>query len=107
MALASTKIVGKHHHPTINTPEKVTVLVVAILLDAISFIPIANFVSTALGTITLGGWSWLRMGRKTRMQKIKRSGTLTVVATIVEAIPGASMIPSWTLFVVIRLWLLK
>lgn len=85
--------------------EKAIVLLVAVVLDAISFIPGVNVVSAIAGFLILGSWSWFRMGRRPFWKKVKRSATLTGGITLIEAVPFISGIfPGWITFVLIRFW---
>lgn len=77
------------------SPEAILMLCVAGVIDAISMIPVINFISDILGVIIIGGWMIItRPG-----QIIKKAIIRFIIVFVLELIPVVSVSPCWTWFV--------
>ncbi len=89
-------------------------LVLAIALDIISFIPILNILAAIIGTIFIGGWTLFRShtasvtkGTAKKLGKVskwaKRMKWLRPLVIVLECIPLIGALPCWTILVYFEL----
>lgn len=83
-----------------NTPisdgEKVAVLFLALILDALSIIPGIGTVVAIIGLLSIGVWSWIRLGKLPFTKKLLKYTTKRAFVFVIEALPIAQMFPGWT-----------
>ncbi len=75
----------------INTETFIYMLFVAIILDVISLIPFANFITLFVGNLIFLGWFYL-IGIPFNTKRVSSFG----ISSIIELIPGISMLPAFT-----------
>jgi len=89
----------ENEHQPISDGEKVVVLFLAILLDALSVIPGLGTVVAFLGLFSIGIWSWIRLGSIPFSKKLRKYITKRAFVFIIEALPIAQIFPGWTVMV--------
>jgi hypothetical protein len=89
--------------PNVYSPYGIFMLIYAACLDIVSLVPVLNVVFGIIGTVTLGFWSWIHSPKLPFLKKLLHVGVRQGGVSIIEIIPGISMLPTWTLYVLIRL----
>jgi len=79
----------------LSSPDGILMLCIAGILDALSFIPVLNWVTWVLGIIIIGGWLVITRPK----QAIKKAVKKFLIVLGIEVIPVVSAAPSWTWFV--------
>jgi len=76
----------------IGKKQKVALLMAALIVDLISFVPILNIIVTIFAWFFF--WIWFALLRVSRFRNANRFATMAT-ATIIELIPMVSIFPAW------------